>query len=207
VATMWKKVAIGAGVVAVLGGIGACGSSMGGMDMGGSSMSSMNSASATQSSTATTADFNQSDVTFAKDMYPHHAQAVEMAGFVEGRTTTTAVVGLASQIAKAQGPEMTTLKSLLSQWGQPTPADTSMSMSMPMDGMMSADSMNKLKTLSGAAFDREWLTMMIEHHTGAISMANTEIQSGKNAQAKGLAQSIVRAQQSEISTMKSLLAG
>jgi uncharacterized protein (DUF305 family) len=48
--------------------------------------------------------------------------------------------------------------------------------------------------------------MMIEHHTGAIEMANTEIADGSNEQAKEMARTIVQTQQAEIDTMKSLQA-
>lgn len=201
----WKSAAIGSSALALVVGVSACGGSMGGMDMGEGSQMNM-SGSGQASSVAQDAAFNQADVTFAKDMYPHHAQAVEMAGYVKGRTTTPAVLALADQISKAQEPEMTTLKSLLTQWGQPAPsAQMDMSGSMAMDGMMSSADMSKLQTLSGSAFDREWLTMMVAHHTGAIAMATKEIQSGKSTEAKNLAQSIVAAQRAEIATMNKLL--
>jgi uncharacterized protein (DUF305 family) len=74
-----------------------------------------------------------------------------------------------------------------------------------MPGMMSDQQMKQLQAASGAAFDRMWLQMMIEHHTGAIEMARTELSSGTNAEAKDLAQNVVDAQQSEITTMKQLL--
>ncbi|MBE7191373.1 MAG: DUF305 domain-containing protein [Gordonia polyisoprenivorans] len=195
-------VAVGCAAVTIVAGASGC--SMGGMDMGGSTP-----AGSQTSSVAQDAAYNQTDVTFARDMYPHHAQAVEMAGYVKGRTTTPAVVDLAEQISAAQAPEMDTLKSLLAQWGQPAPAaDTGMSGSRNMggkDGMMSAADMAKLQTLSGAQFDREWLTMMVAHHTGAIDMANKEIRSGKSPDAKALAQQIVNAQRAEIATMTKLL--
>jgi uncharacterized protein (DUF305 family) len=47
--------------------------------------------------------------------------------------------------------------------------------------------------------------MMIKHHQGAIDMANTELQQGKNADAKKLAQAIITAQQTEITEMQGLL--
>lgn len=53
-------------------------------------------------------------------------------------------------------------------------------------GMMSADQMDALTALSGTEFDRQWLTRMIEHHEGAIDMANTELADGENrSQADG----------------------
>ena len=73
------------------------------------------------------------------------------------------------------------------------------------DGMMSADRVGALTALSGAEFDRQWLTMMIEHHEGAIEMANTELADGENPDAKRMATDIVTAQQREIADMQAAL--
>ena len=75
-----------------------------------------------------------------------------------------------------------------------------------MSGMMTAGDMSKLGTLSGTEFDKTWLTMMTQHHTGAVDMAKVELARGSNADAKTLATNIVAAQQAEISLMKGLLA-
>lgn len=74
-----------------------------------------------------------------------------------------------------------------------------------MPGMMSPEQMSSLAALSGPDFDRMWLEMMINHHTGAIDMAETEQATGTNPEAKKLADSIITAQQSEIDRMKAML--
>jgi uncharacterized protein (DUF305 family) len=71
--------------------------------------------------------------------------------------------------------------------------------------MMTPDQMNALKALSGADFDRMWLQMMIDHHTGAITMANTELRDGTNPDAKKLAEAIIANQQAEITQMQGML--
>lgn len=160
--------------------------------------------------------FNAADVTFLEGMYPHHAQAVQMAKMVPGRTTTPAVLDLAKKIAGAQQPEMDTMTGLLKSFGRlaPTAGSSAMSGMSGMDhgggssmaGMMSDQDMTTLGTLSGARFDRQWLTMMIAHHSGAIEQAGTELKNGSNPDSRSLATSIVSAQQAEITTMKGLLA-
>ena len=160
--------------------------------------------------------FNDIDVVFVQEMYPHHAQALDMSTMVEGRTTTPAVVQLATAIKGAQQPEMDTMTTLLKTWNKPAPSTaTKMPASMPgmdhtgdgMPGMMSDADMATLGGLSGAAFDQKWLSMMVAHHQGAIDMANTELQGGSNPEAKQLATSIIAAQMSEIQQMNALLAG
>ncbi len=71
--------------------------------------------------------------------------------------------------------------------------------------MMSDGDMATLQTLSGAAFDKMWLTMMTEHHSGAIDMAKTELSQGTYADAKALAQSITTSQAAQVTQMKDLL--
>jgi uncharacterized protein (DUF305 family) len=169
-------------------------------------------AAAPSAAPAAAAEHNDADTTFATSMVPHHTQAIEMAQLATDHATSSKVKELAGQIEQAQGPEITQLQGLLAAWGE-KPAPTSMGGmgGMPMDGkaampgMMSDQQMKQLQAASGAAFDRMWLQMMIEHHTGAIEMARTELSSGTNAEAKDLAQNVVDAQQSEITTMKQLL--
>ena len=169
-------------------------------------------APAPQAAPAAAAEHNDADTTFATSMVPHHTQAIEMAQLATDRATSSKVKELAGQIEQAQGPEITQLQGLLAAWGEkPAPTNMGGTGGMPMDGkaampgMMSDQQMKQLQAASGAAFDRMWLQMMIEHHTGAIEMARTELSSGTNAEAKDLAQKVVDAQQSEITTMKQLL--
>jgi uncharacterized protein (DUF305 family) len=72
-------------------------------------------------------------------------------------------------------------------------------------GMMSDTQLQQLGQVRGAEFDRMFLTMMVEHHTGAVQMAETELASGRSAEAKKLAQAIIDAQRAEISEMNTLL--
>jgi uncharacterized protein (DUF305 family) len=77
---------------------------------------------------------------------------------------------------------------------------------MPMAGMMSAEDMAALQNAQGVEASKLFLTQMIEHHQGAITMAQTEIDSGQSHPAITLAQSIIDAQQKEITTMQGILA-
>ncbi|MDV7199627.1 DUF305 domain-containing protein [Rhodococcus kroppenstedtii] len=203
--TLTALAAAAVGVVLV------AGCSDGGSDtsMEGHSMGSSTAMESSAESADPAAAFNDADVMFATMMYPHHAQAVEMADMVEGRTTNPDVIALADEIAAAQQPEMDQLTSWLSQWGQPAPSSDASSME-GMDhgsggGMMTAQDMESLMTASGADFDRQWLTMMIEHHRGAVEMAEKEIADGENTDAVAMARTIVETQNAEISRMQQLL--
>lgn len=158
-------------------------------------------------------DFNDADVTFAQSMIPHHEQAVEMAKMAKMHASTAEVKNLADKIEAAQGPEIATMKGWLKDWGKDESSGGSMegmdhgsdgSGMKDMPGMMSDDDMTGLEKATGAQFDQMFLTMMIEHHTGAIEMAKTEQSKGKNGDAKALAKQIEAAQTTEIADMKEL---
>ena len=158
---------------------------------------------------ASAVTFNDADVTFAQMMIVHHQQAVEMAELAESRAADAEVKTLAGTIKAAQDPEIATMTGWLTTWGKPTTAPDggghgSSHASMP--GMMSDADMTKLKAAKGAAFDKQFVTMMIAHHEGAITMSEEEIAKGSNTEAKALAQQIVTAQEAEIDTMNKITA-
>jgi uncharacterized protein (DUF305 family) len=150
------------------------------------------------------AAFNDADVMFAQMMIPHHEQAIEMSDIALDPTVGAGerVRELATQIKNAQDPEITQMKALLTAWGKPLTSDEDHS-SM-MSGMLSADELAELGTLTGAAFDSAWAKAMIAHHEGAIEMAEVVLADGRNAEILTLAQAIISAQESEIETLRSL---
>lgn len=178
----------------------------------GESHSSMKESS--QATIPDSANFNGTDVGFAQGMIPHHAQAVEMADMAIATSTNAEVLKLANQIKSAQNPEIQTMTGWLQSWGQKVPATGSMSggghdmtdmSGMMMDGMMTDADMKRLESSSGTAFDRLWIELMIQHHEGAVRMAEDEMQGGKNPEVKALAQSIITSQKAEIASMNALL--
>ena len=172
---------------------------------GGSSDNSQDTGSTTSSPAGADAH-NSADVTFATDMIPHHAQAVEMADLAASKATDAEVKSLAAAIKGAQDPEIKTMTGWLKDWDAPVP-ETGMGHEMSAGsemGMMTAEEMSALEKSSGAEFDKMWVEMMTRHHNGAIEMAKTEIKSGQYAPAKALAQRIVSAQTSEVATLKGI---
>ena len=167
------------------------------------SSASATTAAAAQQATAA----NDADVAFAQGMIPHHEQAVEMAELaLDPKAAASAPVkDLATRIQQAQDPEIKQLQGWLKAWGKPEMDMSGGMAGHQMDGMMSAEDMEKLEQATGPAFDQQWLTMMIAHHDGAIEMANTEKAAGMNPDAKQLAEQIIAAQQAEIDEMNALL--
>ncbi|RRO14948.1 DUF305 domain-containing protein [Saccharopolyspora rhizosphaerae] len=150
------------------------------------------------------APHNQADVTFARGMVPHHQQAIEMSRMAPDRAESPEVKALAEQIQAAQGPEIEKLTGWLQSWG--VGEHSGVEHGGHGGGMMSPAEMHRLGRSSGPEFDRAFLTMMIEHHEGAIEMARTALSAGQFPEAKQMAQQIIDTQQTEIDTMKRLLA-
>ncbi|CAM5235666.1 DUF305 domain-containing protein [Streptomyces coeruleorubidus] len=193
----------------------------GGDDMKGMDHGSGSSASASASPTRATGEsaapgaFNDADVMFAQMMIPHHEQALEMSELADGRASDAEIKSLAADIEKAQDPEIRTMKSWLKAWGKPESAGESMpgmdhgsggmDHGSGMSGMMSDEDMKKLEAAKGTEFDRMFAELMIEHHKGAITMAEDEQKKGRDATAKKLAADVVRTQSAEVEKFEKIL--
>ena len=173
------------------------------------------SSGAAESSAGSSESFNDADVAFAQQMIVHHRGALAMAQLAEGRTDNEDVLDLAGRIEAAQEPEIETMTGWLEEWGEEVPSESDsmggmdmgdMDMGdMEMGGMMSEEDMAALEAASGDEFARMFLEMMIEHHRGAVDMAETEIAEGEYPDAVTLAEEIVESQTAEIEEMESIL--
>ena len=169
-----------------------------------------------------TTEHNDADVTFASDMITHHAQALSMVDLTLDRPLDPEVQALAEDIRDAQGPEIETMADWLTSWGEDVPETMrdhvngghdmdDMSDNMDdmghndMPGMMSAEDMDSLENSSDTEFQDMWLEMMVEHHEGAVEMAQTEQEDGQFKDAVDLAGQVVKTQTAEIDTMQDLL--
>ena len=158
---------------------------------------------------------NNADVSFNRMMMAHHQQAVAMSGLIEGRTDNADIIELGKKIAKAQSREIEQMSARLAAWGEDP---TAPSVHEPhdgheghgdspqdMEGMLSDEAMQKLAEAEGPEFDRLFLEGMIEHHQGAIVMAEDVIRDGENEPTRELAENVVDSQKKEIDEMKKLL--
>ncbi|MFE5033240.1 DUF305 domain-containing protein [Streptomyces sp. NPDC056683] len=157
------------------------------------------------------------DAGFARDMAVHHQQAVEMSYVIRDRTTNTEVRRLAYDIAQTQANQRGMLLGWLTLWDLPKvsakPPMSWMGMGdMPergdgslMPGMATDTELKKLGTLNGKQAEIFYLQLMTDHHKGGIHMAEGCVAKCTVAVEKSLAQGMVDAQQSELTTMKQML--
>jgi uncharacterized protein (DUF305 family) len=152
---------------------------------------------------------SDADVAFVQGMIPHHRGAIVMAQLADGRAQDPRVQDLADRIEAAQGPEIQTLTGWLEEWNEPLPDEDMGGMDHGSGGMdmegMSEEDMAALDSAFGADFDRLFLDLMVDHHRGAVDMAETEIAEGSNPDAVDMARGIVESQTAEIQEMETLL--
>ncbi len=146
---------------------------------------------------------NSADVAYARMMIEHHDQALEMTELVPDRAESTKVKKLAERIAAAQGPEITAMKGWLKSHGKSEQGEGHDHGAMP--GMATEAQLAKLRTAQGKAFDELFLTLMITHHDGAITMATDVKGQGNNIRIEEMADEVVAQQTSEISRMRDML--
>jgi uncharacterized protein (DUF305 family) len=125
--------------------------------------------------------FTAADVRFMQGMIGHHAQAVVMAGWAPSHGAREAVRILAERIVVAQNDEIAMMRRWLREHHEMVPeADTKgehAGMDMPgmpalMPGMLTPEQMKQLNEARGPEFDRLFLTFMIQHHQGALTMVD-----------------------------------
>ena len=112
-------------------------------------------------------------------MIGHHAQAIVMAQWAPTHDASASIQRLAERVVNAQRDEIATMQQWLRDRHQPVPEakPTGMKMimngqehEMLMPGMLTDAQMKELDQARGPAFDRLFLTFMIQHHRGAVSM-------------------------------------
>lgn len=141
------------------------------------------------------------DIMFLQMMIPHHEQAIEMSKLAATNTKNSGVLDLAARIEAAQQPEIELMKKLLSDSGQPLMSDHVMG----DNGMMNDRDMVALAAAKDSEFDVLYITGMMAHHEGAITMANG-VSDSPNQDVNTLANNIVSSQTAEITEMSKLLA-
>lgn len=146
---------------------------------------------------------NSADVAYARMMIEHHTQALEMTELAPDRAESTKVRKLAERISAAQGPEIATMKGWLKNHGKSVKSEGHDHGSM--SGMATAAQLKKLRAAHGKAFDQLFLTLMITHHNGAITMATDVKAQGNNIQVEEMADEVVAQQTSEITRMRDML--
>jgi uncharacterized protein (DUF305 family) len=174
------------------------------------------------SATDTTVDaqhaYTGADIQFMNGMISHHAQALLMAGWASSHGASPSVLTLTSRITNAQQDEIAGMQKWLRDRHQPVPEANPHGMVMKMDGMehtmlmpgmLTEAQLKQLDDARGKDFDRLFLTFMIQHHQGAVTMVTDLFDTYGAAQDISvfkLASDISADQTTEIERMQKMLA-
>lgn len=153
------------------------------------------------------------DVRFMGDMIGHHAQAIHISRWAVSHGATPAVQRLAERIVVGQQDEIAIMQRWLRTHGQAvvepdTAGHHAMDHSTHMPGMLSPEDLARLDRARGAEFDRLFLTYMIRHHQGALTMVDQLFASqgaAQNDTVFRLASDVYAEQSTEIARMQSML--
>ncbi len=160
---------------------------------------------------------NGADVNFMAGMIPHHAQAVLIAGWAPSHGASPGVQRLCERIVVAQRDEIALMQNWLREKGQEVPAANATRMRMTMNGMthdmlmpgmLTDEELKALDASHGKDFDRGFLSAMIRHHQGAISMVD-DLESAPGSRQDEVvfrfSQDVYADQTTEIRVMKQML--
>jgi uncharacterized protein (DUF305 family) len=152
--------------------------------------------------------FTAADVEFMQGMIAHHAQAIYMSRMAAGHNANARVLKLANKIDQSQIAEIKLMQDWLRRNGQSAP-DTSSWRTMHMPGMLTDEQLQQLDAAKGTEFDRQFLTLMIQHHTGALQMVSDLVDTPLAAQdvdVSVFANDVQTVQTAEIGVMRQMLA-
>jgi len=119
------------------------------------------------------------DVDFMSGMIHHHGQAIVMARMAPSHGASESLRILCERIIVSQTDEIRMMQMWLREHGEeaPEPSPTGQRMKMGgmehdmlMPGMLTPDQMKQLDEARNSEWDRLFLTFMIQHHEGALTM-------------------------------------
>ena len=163
------------------------------------------------STTAKLPPRSQAEVEFMQGMIMHHAQAVEMTALIPSHTETKDLRSLGARISHSQSDEIRFMRRWLAVRGEPISMEMPgmPDMNMPlMPGMLTPEQMEALRRANGAEFDHLFLTGMIQHHNGALTMVKDLFDTagaGQDAEVFDFATDVDTGQRAEIRIMQSML--
>jgi uncharacterized protein (DUF305 family) len=164
------------------------------------------------------APFN-ADIEFMQGMIMHHSQAVEMVALLRTRGKSPVLKSFGEKISVSQTDEIGFMKRWLEDRGKPTTMEMdhshmsaeemkNMNMHMLMPGMLTPEQMAALEKAKGAQFDHLFLTGMIQHHGGALTMVDDLFNTpgaGQDPVLFDFATDIENTQSAEIKIMRGML--
>ena len=159
--------------------------------------------------------FVDADVLFMQGMIHHHAQALRMTALVKKRSVGGEIPLLAERMDLTQTSEIEQMQKWLRDRGQEVPVlhaahghAHGVGAGTRMPGMLTEEQLRRLRRARGEEFEKLFLTFMIQHHEGALTMVQQlyAANGGAEPEADAFARHIEADQRIEIARMQQLLA-
>jgi uncharacterized protein (DUF305 family) len=147
---------------------------------------------------------NAQDLTFARRVLLHDAQATELAKAAASHAQAAGVRAFAQSMQQAASAQVAIARARLRAWKVASPAAQADDADEE-PGMLATDDVRSLATTAGPDFDWKFLTLMIEHHLGGVTLAQQQEREGRDGPLVALARDMEKAQNDEIATMRKLL--
>jgi len=159
--------------------------------------------------------YTAADVHFMSGMIHHHAQAVLIAGWAPSHDASPSLRALCERIVVGQRDEIGLMRRWLQSRHEDVPDSHAWPTLMPgldhtpmLPGMLTPEQLVQLDRARGPEFDRLFLSFMIQHHQGAITMVNQLFGQGAGEQETvfRFASDVFADQSTEIARMQKMLA-
>jgi uncharacterized protein (DUF305 family) len=143
------------------------------------------------------------DRAFIDGMVPHHESALEMARSAEAAgLTVPELQQVARDILRTQQAEIDQMKQWRGEWYGSSEIDPEGAAALGLSDAEMGMEHDADALLNSADPDQDFAAMMIDHHEGAIAMAELALERAEHDELRALAQDIIDAQQREIEVMK-----
>ena len=144
------------------------------------------------------------DKDFAIMMIAHHQGAIDMAKLELAQGKDPEIRKMAESIAAAQGQEIAAMKKLEATL---PPGDSTVDhMNDPLMQSMQVAMPHNDRDGATGSMDKDFVQAMIPHHEGAVAMAKVQLERGRNAELKRMAQQMIDDQTREIAQFRQWLA-
>lgn len=141
------------------------------------------------------------DADWANMMIEHHQGAIDMAQAELSQGKDEKMKSKAQEIIAKQKDEQQKLRDIAKNLKASSMKMGEGELEKSMSGMM-----DKMKSMQMAGdIDKDFASMMIQHHEDGVAMAKLEVKNGMNATLKKIAQTVISDQQKEINEFRQWL--
>jgi uncharacterized protein (DUF305 family) len=144
------------------------------------------------------------DTRFVQLLAAHSRQGAEIGKLAAGRAADPAVRRLAARIHRSQAARLAALNARLAALGRPGGTGTP-EPEAEEPGLLSTEDVRALRAARGRALDEMFVTLMSEHHTAGVAMADQQQRTGRDPAVRTLARQTGATLTAELTALQGVL--